>query len=221
MFCLLYTSYPWILYQQTGDRSILETNWEEMNHYMDWLKNNERAAYQAPAIQRNGFGDWLAFQGTGYEVIADYYYGYVTQLMEQMAGILGDAEKQSYYSERFENLKQTFLNTHVSFNDEPQLDPTIFEQPTTDNPGTSNIITNTFNETTAKYVRFTVSRTGPGTSDDNEYLLSCPADRPAYPMPLARLPAISRSPWAFGCSPSAVGLWLSLIHIWMRKNRLP
>ena len=163
--------YPWILYQQTGDRSILETNWEEMNHYMDWLKNNERAAYQAPAIQRNGFGDWLAFQGTGYEVIADYYYGYVTQLMEQMAGILGDAEKQSYYSERFENLKQTFLNTHVSFNDEPQLDPTIFEQPTTDNPGTSNIITNTFNETTAKYVRFTVSRTGPGTSDDNEYRL--------------------------------------------------
>ena len=163
--------YPWVLYQQTGDISVLETNWEAMNHYMDWLKNNERAAYQAPSIQRNGFGDWLAFQGTGYEVIADYYYGYVTQLMEQMAGILEDAEKQNYYSERFENLKQTFLNTHVSFNEEPQLEPTIFEQPTTDHPGSSNIITNTFDETTAKYVRFTVSRTGPGTSDDNEYRL--------------------------------------------------
>lgn len=106
---------PLVMYTQTGDINFIKSNWEAMNRYMDFLRENERAPYQAPAIQGNGFGDWLAFQGTGYEVIADYYYGYVTQLMAQMAELIGDGEKQTYYTERFSDLKNAFLKKHVKY----------------------------------------------------------------------------------------------------------
>lgn len=108
---------PWTMYLQTGDLSILTDNWEALNSYMNYLGNHERGKDQAPIPnnQRN-FGDWLSFQGTSVEVIFDYYYGYVTKLMDQMAGILGDTAKQSQYNAKFEAIKKKFLQTHVTFN---------------------------------------------------------------------------------------------------------
>lgn len=143
-----------------------------MKKYMTYLQSNERAKYCAPAIQRNGFGDWLAFQGTGYEVIADYYYGYVTSLMAEIADILGNSQSVEYYRGYFENQKQTFLKNHVKWNsDEEIADAEIIEVLTTANPGVSNIITNCFADTDARYIKLTVSQTGPGASDDDEYRL--------------------------------------------------
>ena len=108
---------PWVLYQQTGDSSVLEENWDAMVHYMDFLQSNERAANQAPlepGADRN-YGDWLSFQGTSVAVMADYYYGYMAQLMGRIAGVLGKTEDQARYEQKFEDLKETFLNSHVTF----------------------------------------------------------------------------------------------------------
>lgn len=107
---------PWTLYLQTGDKGILEKNWDVMVHYMDYLQNNERGADQAP-IPNNArnFGDWLSFQGTSVEVIYDYYYGYMAQLMEKMAKLVGDQEKEAAYAQKFQAIKEKFLKTHVTF----------------------------------------------------------------------------------------------------------
>ncbi|MCU6687080.1 family 78 glycoside hydrolase catalytic domain [Dorea acetigenes] len=110
---------PWVLYSQTGDTSVLEENWDAMVHYMDYMKAHERGANQAPidlGADRN-YGDWLSFQGTSVEVISDYYYGYMAQLMAKIAGVLGNTEKQAAYEQQFEDIKETFLKTHVTFND--------------------------------------------------------------------------------------------------------
>ena len=109
---------PWALYQQTGDISFLEDNWEYLDIYMQFLAGKERGANQCwiPNNARN-YGDWLSFQGTSIEVMYDYYYGYMNQLMAQIAGILGIEEKQAAYQEKFENIKQTFLAAHVTFAD--------------------------------------------------------------------------------------------------------
>ncbi|MDO4563735.1 MAG: family 78 glycoside hydrolase catalytic domain [Clostridia bacterium] len=163
---------PWVMYRQTGDKTILSKHWRAMNRYMLYLKSNERSDYCAPAISRNGFGDWLAFQGTGYEVIADYYYGYVTSLMAQMAQILEDDERAKYYEEQFEELKNTFLENHVTWNAAGvQDDFESFDVPTTSESGVSNVITNRFENVRARYVTITVFHTGPGTADDGEYRL--------------------------------------------------
>ena len=67
------------------------------------------------------FGDWLAFQGTSVELMTDAFYGYDTQIMVQVAEIMGETELAASYSDRFENIKQTFIQNHVTFNDDGSI----------------------------------------------------------------------------------------------------
>ena len=113
---------PYTLYQQTGDTTMLEDNWDAMVTYLEFLESHERAEYAAPIVYtgqawapKMSFGDWLAFQGTSVEVMADLYYAYVTKLMEQSAEVLGDNELKAFYANRFENIKEAFLENHVTF----------------------------------------------------------------------------------------------------------
>ncbi len=109
---------PWVLYHQTGDISFLENNWKYLDKYMVFLAGKERGTNQCwiPNNARN-FGDWLSFQGTSIEVMFDYYYGYMNQLMAEIAGILGKEDEQAAYQAKFEGIKETFLKTHVTFTD--------------------------------------------------------------------------------------------------------
>ncbi len=154
----------WAYYTRSGDKAFLEKNWDAMVFYMDYLERNERAADQAPNPDKWTYGDWLAFQGTGYELIADCYYGYVTSLMADMAAALGKTDEAQKYSEKFKAQKGAFLRTHVAYDGG---DAEILAAPTLEN----NTFELSFEETTARYVRLNVSETGPGTSDDNEYRL--------------------------------------------------
>lgn len=107
---------PWTLYLQTGDRSILEENWEVMEQYMTYLRERERGTNQCwiPNNKQN-YGDWLSFQGTSIEVMYDYYYGYMNQMMAQIADILGKEQAKTTYEQKFEGIRKAFLATHVTF----------------------------------------------------------------------------------------------------------
>ena len=107
---------PWLLYLQTGDRSILEQNWDAMTAYMNFMITHERSnmPYRAPEMPI-AFGDWLNFQGTSIEVMTDLYYGYTMQLMAEMAEILGKADEAEYYGDRAQKMKETFIKAHVTF----------------------------------------------------------------------------------------------------------
>ncbi len=156
---------PYSYYVQTGDRAFLEKNWPAMNAYMDYLRSHERGADQAPAADKWAYGDWLAFQGSGYRIISDCYYGYVTSLMAEMARVLGDVEKEAEYREKFERQKQTFLETYVTYTNSEGV--TRLPAPTFDNPALSA----RFEPESARYLRITAYETGPGTSDDGEHRL--------------------------------------------------
>lgn len=108
---------PWVLYQQTGDASVLRENWDAMVRYMDTMQANEHGANHAPIDLGGGnnYGDWLSFQGTSVAVISDYYYGYMARLMSKIAKVLGETEKQEEYEQKFEDLKATFLDSYVTF----------------------------------------------------------------------------------------------------------
>ena len=108
---------PWVLYLQTGDEDVLRENWDAMVKYMDTLQAHEHGANHAPLDLGGGnnFGDWLSFQGTSVAVISDYYYGYMAQIMSKIAGILGEQEKEAAYQQKFEDLKNTFLASYVTF----------------------------------------------------------------------------------------------------------
>ena len=104
------------MYIHTGDTGIIHNNWPAMNRYMDYLRNHERSRYLAPDQDTTGYGDWIAFQGTGYEVMADYCYGYVVMLMRDMADIICDYDKSEFYGNYFNGLKEMFYRTHVTYN---------------------------------------------------------------------------------------------------------
>ncbi len=155
------------LYAVTGDENIIKKNYSEMNSYMDYMRRNERAEYSAPKIQTRAYGDWLAFQGTGYEVIADYYYGYINLLMADAAHIVNDTEKEAFYREYFEKIKEKFLENHVEFDKEISAEYEKIKIPTIE----ENVIENKFEKRNARFVRVTVYETANGTKNDNEYRL--------------------------------------------------
>lgn len=92
-----------------------QTEWNAIVYYMEYMKSQERGENQAPVAGDRNFGDWLSFQGTSVEVISDYYYGYMAKLMSRIGGIIGDKESQEKYNQKFEGIKNTFLQTHVTF----------------------------------------------------------------------------------------------------------
>ncbi len=105
----------YMLYAQSGDRSVIENNWDALTAYMSYLQRSERALNRSPLPDKWAYGDWLAFQGTGYEVIADLYYGYITSLMAEMAEAIGKGDEAEAYRQKFLAQKEAFLSDHVVY----------------------------------------------------------------------------------------------------------
>ncbi len=104
---------PWTSWMQTGDKKIIEENWEGMGKYLAaiqaantdylWKKN-----YGIP------FADWLAPEGvTPVDLIATAYWAYDVTLMTQMAHALGKTADEQKYRELFEKIKAAFNAAYV------------------------------------------------------------------------------------------------------------
>jgi alpha-L-rhamnosidase len=104
---------PWTSWIQTGDKKIIEENWEGMEKYLAaiqaanrdylWKKN-----YGIP------FADWLAPEGvTPVDLIATAYWAYDATLMSQMAHALGKTADEQKYQELFEKIKTAFNAAYV------------------------------------------------------------------------------------------------------------
>ena len=104
---------PWTSWIQTGDKKIIEENWEGMSKYLAaiqaantdflWKKN-----YGIP------FADWLAPEGvTPVDLIATAYWAYDVTLMSQMAHALGKTADEQKYRELFEKIKAAFNAAYV------------------------------------------------------------------------------------------------------------
>jgi alpha-L-rhamnosidase len=104
---------PWTSWIQTGDKKIIEENWEGMGKYLAaiqaantdylWKKN-----YGIP------FADWLAPEGvTPVDLIATAYWAYDVTLMSQMAHALGKTADEQKYRDLFEKIKAAFNGAYV------------------------------------------------------------------------------------------------------------
>jgi alpha-L-rhamnosidase len=113
---------PWTLYRQSGDEAILSRNWAAMAQLMEWMCGHERGEHQA-YLDPEGIncGDWLAFQGTCIEMMADYYYAYDLQIMAAAAKALGKTEENARFSQKFDAVRECFLRDFVDFDGENLL----------------------------------------------------------------------------------------------------
>ena len=121
---------PWNIYLMYGDKGILESNYNSMERFMNWL-----ATQHFDGFKYNGgntqYGDWLAYQNTDPRYISVCYYAYAAQLMIKISKALtqsaGDTFDQNAekYQTLYDNIKAEFQKRYIS--SRTGL-PTIFTQ---------------------------------------------------------------------------------------------
>ena len=105
---------PWTVYQVYGDTRVLETHYEAMTRWIDYL---DSANPNHLWLNRRGddFGDWLSVGAeTDKDVLATAYFAYDTSLMARVAGVLGRAEDAARFETLFSEIKEAFNAAYVT-----------------------------------------------------------------------------------------------------------
>lgn len=104
---------PWNVYVMSGNKKIIEDNYDSMEKFMTWLstQQGEGYLYQGGGIAH---GDWLSFATTDPRYVSVAYYAYDAQLMAKMSRVLSKSENDEYaqkavkYETLFNNIKDEF-----------------------------------------------------------------------------------------------------------------
>src|SRR5699024_9995899 len=86
---------PWELYQQYGDKNVLEDHYNAMKKYIAYLKSlvDEESNILNEKERENfgDLGDWLSpeYEQTEKSLLWESYFLYDLEIMENVAGILG------------------------------------------------------------------------------------------------------------------------------------
>ncbi|MFD0679226.1 MULTISPECIES: family 78 glycoside hydrolase catalytic domain [unclassified Paenibacillus] len=105
---------PWTLYLMYEDRTILETNYDAMKRWVEYLKTNSTDRIRPDYAN---YGDWLSINAdTPKDVLATAYFAYSTALFVRIARVLGYTDDVSEYSALFEEIRTAFVHTYMDKN---------------------------------------------------------------------------------------------------------
>lgn len=102
---------PWTLYLAYGDRRLLETHYQTMTRFMDFLVGTSPGYIRcAPDYEGwPGFGDWLSINAdTPRDLIGTAFLAYDAGLMAQIATVLGKTREAARYRQLFADVKKAF-----------------------------------------------------------------------------------------------------------------
>lgn len=115
---------PWTVYDMTGDRTILEENFESMTRWMQWLATQqETVAVKQGETDSTSYthigagtatGDWLAYAPLEKRYVSVAYYAYVAQLMDSISTALGKAEEAAHYRQLYGDIRQEFQQRYMN-----------------------------------------------------------------------------------------------------------
>ncbi|UCE06824.1 MAG: glycoside hydrolase family 78 protein [bacterium] len=114
---------PWTIYQNYGDKRILEQQYESMKAWVNFMKRQAGDSY----LWNTGFhfGDWLAFATTrsdypgattDKDLIATSYFYYSTTLLQKIAALLGKEQDAKDFLELKQNIKKAFQKEFLTPN---------------------------------------------------------------------------------------------------------
>lgn len=116
------TVIPWVMYKVYDDKMILETQYESMRSWVDYLNAQTKGSY----IYSGGrYGDWLAFSSdqsdysgafTDKDFVGTAYFAYSTLLLVNAAKVLDKENDIQRYSTLFDKIKQAFFKEFVTPN---------------------------------------------------------------------------------------------------------
>jgi alpha-L-rhamnosidase len=101
------TAYPlivWYMYEQYGDRRIVEENYDGLKKYVEFLRS------KAPdhVLRFSYYGDWIAIDKTPGELVSDAYFYLDVSLLAKMAKVLGKSADEQTYSQLAAQIKDAF-----------------------------------------------------------------------------------------------------------------
>ncbi len=119
------TVIPWALYLFYGDKTMLESQFENMRLWVDFIKNQDDELCGSSRLWQCGFhfADWLSLdnpvQGSSYGGTDPYYVAsaydyYSTKLTAKAAGVLGKEEEHAYYSKLADEIKAAFRKEYFT-----------------------------------------------------------------------------------------------------------
>jgi len=120
------TVIPWSLYMQYGDKELLESQFETMKDWVDYIKKVDDES-GGRRLWKEGFhfGDWLALDGedqqspmggTDSYYIASAYYCYSAQLVAKAAKVLGKVGLAEAYSKLANEIREAMVNEYFTPN---------------------------------------------------------------------------------------------------------
>ncbi len=101
------TAYPllcWYMWQHYGDRRILQENYEGLKKYEEFLQSRA----QDNVVRYSYYGDWVALKHTPGALVSDAYYYRDTEVLANIARILGKTEDAETYSNLAGVIKDAF-----------------------------------------------------------------------------------------------------------------
>jgi len=109
------TAYPllcWYMWQQYGDRRILEENYDALKKYVEFLRSHA----QGNVYRLHWEGDWVELAHTPGDYIGDVWYYYDVSLFSRMAQVLGKADEAASYAQLAGEIKDTLNHTYFDAN---------------------------------------------------------------------------------------------------------
>ncbi|MCI8497245.1 MAG: family 78 glycoside hydrolase catalytic domain, partial [Clostridiales bacterium] len=101
---------PWQLYQQYGDKAVLEKHYGSMCRYMDHLVSTSTNYIR----NRTQYGDWLNIgESTPNDLLDTSFCVYSSDLMANIAEVLGREEDVAKFKEMAENFRTAWQNKFV------------------------------------------------------------------------------------------------------------
>jgi alpha-L-rhamnosidase len=115
---------PWTIYLCYGDRRLLETYYDGMARFVDYLVRRQSDVSlwgEVSDWMRGGFGDWLALDGgkgnlgrTPKDLIGAAFLAYSTHLMSRIAAALGKTDDAGKYEQLYQDVRQAFIERYVT-----------------------------------------------------------------------------------------------------------
>lgn len=108
---------PWNVYEMTGDTSVLADNYESMSRWMDYLGTQVEDTDSVRWSHIGGgtaTGDWLAYDPVDPRFVSMAYYVYVSDLMSNIARVLGKDDDSSRYAVLADDIRREFRDRYVN-----------------------------------------------------------------------------------------------------------
>ncbi|MBD5781633.1 family 78 glycoside hydrolase catalytic domain [Pelagicoccus sp. NFK12] len=108
---------PWETYLSFGDKSILEDNYDAMSAWIDYQESTSHELIRPVTV----YGDWLApdaprpeWAPTPSDLIGTAYFARTTEIMIDVAKLLGRPDDQSRFEKLHQNIKLAFRNAFTA-----------------------------------------------------------------------------------------------------------